>query len=91
VLQGFAGHHPAAATEIQPAASIEARPEDIHHRFANTGRGGPCVMAWGAQQAAATGEAELGWSLQWTGSAPWCNQWSQRLSIASPAEDDFSG
>jgi hypothetical protein len=49
MLKGFTSHHTAAATEIQPATTVEAGSEDIHHRFANTGRGGPCVMAWGAQ------------------------------------------
>jgi len=48
VLKGFTGHHSATATEIQPATAIEARPKDVHYRFANTGRGGPCVMAWWA-------------------------------------------
>jgi hypothetical protein len=56
-LKGFTGHDTAATTQIQPAATIEASSEDIHHRFANTRRRGPCVLAWGAQQAAATGEA----------------------------------
>jgi hypothetical protein len=49
MLQGFTSHHTAAATEIQPATTVEAGSKDIHYRFANTGRGGPCVMAWGAQ------------------------------------------
>jgi hypothetical protein len=48
VLKGFAGHHSATATEIQPATAIEARSKDVHYRFANTGCGGPCVMAWWA-------------------------------------------
>jgi hypothetical protein len=48
VLKGFARHHSATAAEIQPATAIEARFKDVHYRFANTGSGGPCVMAWWA-------------------------------------------
>ena len=81
-LQGFAGHHATAAAEVQPATAGQLRRQQIEHRLAHPGGGGPGQLAGGALQATPATETQA---------HRWATQSSQRCNMATPTGPDFSG
>ena len=81
-LQGFAGHYATAAAKVQPATAGQLRRQQIEHRLAHPGGGGPGQLAGGALQATPAAETQA---------HRWATQSSQRCNIATPTGPDFSG